>query len=153
MAHVIQQVRDAIVTALTVPPLPSCGNVFLYSEIARDETVTPYIYVMTAGDQNSIASLGYPSLEDITANFELTIVVFQTGDYEATALNIRTDIEKVLFPAGLVPNTFGGKVLWIDRPRGTVDEDESGAKPAYVIKLQLQMLIRHLVNQPESFVY
>ncbi len=153
MAHIIQQVRDAIVAALTVPPLPNCSNVFLYSEIAQDETRTPYIYVMTADDQNSDSSLGYPSLQDIEAHFEISIIVFQTGDYEATALNIRSDIEKVLFPLGNVPNTLGGKVVCITENGASSNEDESGSKPTYVKKLKFQVLIRHLINQPESFVY
>jgi hypothetical protein len=151
-AHVIQQVRDALIAALSSPPMPNCPNVFVWRDRAQDATRTPFVYVQTGDDQVSEASLGYPNLEDITVNFEVSIVVFQQGDYEATALNIRNDVERVFYPL-TQPQTLAGKLVRLTRTGAHIAQDDSGGKPTYAIHLQVQADIRHLVSQPDSFIY
>lgn len=150
--HVIQQVRDALMAALTVPPLVDCANVFLYRDRPQDVSKTPFIYIQTGADNDTDQSIGYPTLEDINVTLTVSIVVNQTGDYEAKALTIRKQIENVLYPA-TVPNTLGNIVLRLQRISGTPDQDDSGAKPTYAIHLDVLAQIRHRSNQPDSFIY
>lgn len=150
--HVIQQVRDAIVAALSAPPLADCGNVFLYRDRPQDVSKTPFIYVQTGDDNDSDEAIGYPTLEDLVTAYTVSIVVNQTGDYEAKALTIRKQVEQVLFPVA-APNTLGGKVLRLQRTSGRPEQDDTGAKPVYVIHLNVVAQIRHLSTQPDSFIY
>lgn len=149
-AHVIQQVRDAIVSALRAQGNGlSITNVFPYKDRPQDSTKTPYLYVRTRDDADERMALGLPSEERILAVFEVIIVVFQTGDFEAAALNLRVQAELALL-GSLAALTLGGKVVMLTRTGAHVEEDDSsGTKPTYAIHLNFEAQIRHMESQPD----
>lgn len=149
--HIIQQVRDDLLARIT--GLATTGaNAFLFNQIPQDETKVPFLYIRTLDDQDERVSLGYPCVEEMRLNFEIAIVVYSNGDYEAIALNIRKQVEVALF-GSIAAVTLGGKIVLLTRSSAQVDEDETGGKPTYVIRLQLTAQVRHLESQPDSFVY
>lgn len=149
--HIIQQVRDDLLSRIT--GLTTTGaNAFLFNQIPQDETKVPFLYLRTLDDQDQRATLGYPCVEEMLLNFEISIVVYANGDYEAAALNIRKEIELALF-GSIAAVTLGGKIVLLTRPSAQIDEDETGGKPTYVIRLQITAQVRHLESQPDSFIY
>ena len=149
--HIIQQVRDDLLSRIT--GLTTTGaNAFLFNQIPQDETKVPFLYLRTLDDQDQRVSLGYPCVEEMLLNFEISIVVYANGDYESAALNIRKEIELALF-GSIAAVTLGGKIVLLTRPSAQIDEDETGGKPTYVIRLQITAQVRHLESQPDSFIY
>lgn len=149
-AHVIQQVRDAIVSALQAQGNGlSATNVFPYKGRPLDSTKTPYLYVRTRDDVDERMALGYPAEERIIATFEIIIVVFQTGDFEAAALDLRKQVELALL-GSTTALTLGGKAQMLTRTGAHVEEDDSsGTKPTYAIHLNFEAQIRHQESQPD----
>ena len=151
--HVIQQVRDDILARIT--NLTTTGaRAYLYKDRPQDPSKVPFLYLQTGADSpdQSSGSLGFPQLEDLLIDFEVTIVCFQTGDYEAQALTIRKEIETALL--GTVDaKTLSGKVLWLKRTNCQPDQDDTGGKPCYALRLTITGRLRHLETQPDSFTY
>ena len=75
-AHVIQQVRDALLAQLqaTAALVAVCPNIFLFRERPFDISKTPYLSLQVDDDDETDASIGYPNIEDMMAHYSLTIV-------------------------------------------------------------------------------
>lgn len=149
-AHVIQQVRDAIVAQLAAYGSGlSAANVLLWKSYGQDATVAPFVFVKTLDDTSERKSVGFPALEELTAQFQITVVVYQDNDYEAAALDLRTLVEKALLGT-IAAMTLGGRVALLTRIGAHVEEDTAvGAKPTYAIHLTFEAWIRHLESQPD----
>lgn len=160
--HVIIQIRDELIARLKVGVASVSNRVYRPDEAPQpgevDDTRIPYLMVQVGDDgdermgMNGASGINPQLLEDINQAFFVHCVVKQDGDAEKAAYNLRRDLEQTLL-ATADALTLGGKAQMTTRVGGSNNRDDAIDQAAYAAVVQLEVKIRHLEGNPDSFTY
>lgn len=159
--HVIIQARDAIITKLKAGVSAVSNRVYKFGEVefeSVDEANSPFILVQLGDDTEEIVGINSADssvldvLEDMRPTIFVHCIAKQSGDAEATAYNLRRDVESTLF-ATQAARTLDGKVQGVYRIAAANNREDALDLGAYSSVLQLEVHIRHLDRLPDSFTY
>ena len=155
--HVVIQVRDAVISRLSTAVTAVSGRVYRMSQEVTDADACPFLRVRVGPDNCERMAMNGGSnqpliLEDINLALFVHCVVKQDDDPEKEAYALRSAVETSLLGsnAGL---TLSNTVVDTIRLGGSPEQDDTLDVEAYSLVLQLEIKIRHLESQPESFTY
>lgn len=95
MAHVRQQCRDAIVTALR-GTVTAGGNVIVRKVYDSARTSLPALAVNEDNEQRKPITMPAPRRMEVTSDFDVTIYAEDNADCEATLDDIAVEVETAL---------------------------------------------------------
>ena len=149
--HIAMQIRDALVAQIaTVSSL--AGRVYFDENIPLQSADLPQAQIRYEQDDAQVASLGWPSLEELAMQFAVDLLATDITDAEKIAHNLRRDVEAVLL-GSVAGKTLNGKAIQIMRTGVVGTYSTIGDMRVYQLEIKLQIDVRHLESQPDSFIY